>query len=119
MEMTKYIYNFVSRLNDDPIKINVSIFARDRENAERNFYFRLLDEFGPEDFATIISNIVENTCVVKQCKVPEDSIPGIANFTYEAQNSNEWSIGGYCFNGNNAYIFSGNEQANTIKLLSN
>lgn len=63
--MNEYTFHLVSMLNDIPYTINAVIYAKDHLDADRLFYWKILTEFTPFEYAHIILNAKEDNCTVR------------------------------------------------------
>jgi hypothetical protein len=76
----QYDYHLVSVLRDLPIEITSVIFAENYQHADRLFYWKILTEFTPKEYAQILLNSTLDKCDVKDVSDVSNCNPGILIF---------------------------------------
>ena len=76
----EFTFHLLSMLRDLPLEIKCVIFATDHAHADRLFYWKILMEFTPQEYATIIMNATLDECKVRDVSHDPNCNPGILMF---------------------------------------
>lgn len=79
----EYHFQIETTLSGEKIHIDSFVFARDYADADRLFYWKVLTEFMPKEYAEMISASSNDSCTVRYLPPEEDHFAhrGIRTFT--------------------------------------
>jgi len=71
--MKEYRYLINSKMYNKPVVIQSVLFAQTFAEADRLFYWKVLTEFRPEDYNTLLTNATLDSCT--ECLIPTEEAP--------------------------------------------